>query len=250
LGLIVALMPLALAAPAQAGLLERLLKPERPDPGPTYENPVLTGDYPDPSVIRNYDGWFAAVTSDGWMPPYSILYSPDLVNWRVTGSVLRRRPAWARDHFWAPEMVRWGNRFLVYYAARHKKGRFCIAVAWSYRPTGPYRDEGPIACPELGAIDPLPVVDESGRPNLVWKEDGNYRGLPTPIMAAPLTRDGFALAAPGRELFRNDSAWEGGIVEAPTITRHDGRFYMLYSAGSCCGPGCNYATGVARSERL
>jgi xylan 1,4-beta-xylosidase len=254
LGLIGLLSLLAAAAPARAGLLEQLLKPDDNKPpqqsAPTYQNPVLTGDYPDPSVIRAPDGWWAAVTSDGWMPPYSILYSSDLINWRVIGSVLRRRPAWARDHFWAPEIVHRGDRFLVYYAARSKRGLFCIGVAWSRRASGPYRDEGPLVCPELGAIDPLPVLDEAGRPNLVWKEDGNATGRPTPIVAAPLTPDGLALAGPWRELFRNDAPWESQIVEAPSLTRHAGRFYMLYSGGRCCGPSCDYATGVARSEKL
>src|SRR4051812_11006481 len=250
LGLICVLVLLAGAAPARAGLLEHLLKPERPSHDPTYQNPVLTGDYPDPSVIQAPGGgWLAAVTSDGWLPPYSILYSPDLVGWRAVGSVLRRPPPWAREHFWAPELVHRGSRYLVYYSALHKRGRFCIGVAWSRWAVGPYHDEGPVVCPPLGAIDPLPVLDEAGRPNLVWKENGNARKQPTPIMAAPLTWNGFKLAAPWRELFRNDTAWEGRIVEAPTITRHAGRFYMLYSAGSCCGPSCNYATGVARSEK-
>ena len=251
-GLVCLLLLLAGAAPAQAGLLERLLKPERPsaDPDPRYENPVLTGDYPDPSVIRGSEGWWAVVTSDGWLPPYTILQSPDLVNWRVVGSVLKRRPAWIRDHFWAPEIVRRGNRYLVYYAARSRRGRFCVGVAWSRRAYGFYKDEGPLVCPPHGAIDPLPVLDEAGRPNLIWKENGNATGLPTPIIGAPLSADGFEVAGAWRELLRNDAPWEGRLVEAPTMTRHDGRFYMLYSAGSCCGPACNYVTGVARSETL
>jgi GH43 family beta-xylosidase len=251
LGLVCALILLAGATPARAGLLEHLLKPERPAGDPTYRNPVLTGDYPDPSVIRAPGGgWLAAVTSDGWLPPFSILYSPDLVSWRAVGSVLRRPPGWAREHFWAPEIFRWGTGYLVYYAALHKHGRFCVGVARSRRATGPYRDEGPVVCPPLGAIDPLPVVDEAGRLNLVWKENGNATGRPTAIMAAPLSRDGLTLTAPWRELFRDDRPWEGHIIEAPTVTRHAGRLYMLYSAGSCCGSGCSYTTGVARSERL
>src|SRR3954452_1436065 len=73
LGLVCALMLLAGAAPARAGLLEHLLKPERPSHDPTYQNPVLTGDYPDPSVIQAPGGgWLAAVTSGGRLPACSI----------------------------------------------------------------------------------------------------------------------------------------------------------------------------------
>jgi xylan 1,4-beta-xylosidase len=250
-----ALVVLVGAAPAQAQLLEKLLKPSPPprhhvNSEREYENPVLRGDYPDPSALRNSEGWWAVVTSGGWRPPFSIIQSPDLVNWQVAGRVLRRRPRWAKTDFWAPEVVSWGNRYRVYYAARNRRGRFCIGVASSSRVVGFFHDHGPVVCPRLGAIDPLAVRDEAGRPNLLWKEDGNNRGLPTPIVGAPLSADGLRLAGPRRELLRNDSPWEGGVVEAPTMTRHDGRFYLLYSARSCCTATCDYVTGAARSETL
>ena len=59
-----------------------------------------------------------------------------------------------------------------------------------------------------------------------------------------------SLAAPPRELFRADADWEGGLVEAPALLRRNGTFYLVYSAGRCCGRHCNYATGVARSASL
>jgi hypothetical protein len=59
-----------------------------------------------------------------------------------------------------------------------------------------------------------------------------------------------SLAAPPQELFRADAPWEGRIVEAPALLRHNGTFYLVYSAGRCCGRRCNYATGVARSASL
>jgi xylan 1,4-beta-xylosidase len=53
-----------------------------------------------------------------------------------------------------------------------------------------------------------------------------------------------------RELFRADAPWERGLVEGPALLRHDGMFYLVYSAGHCCGRHCNYVTGVARSRSL
>src|ERR671931_237670 len=69
-----------------------------------YSNPVVPGDYPDPSIIRDGKDYWAVVTSGGWRPPFSVLHSNDLVNWQVAGSVLRHRPPWARSSFWAPEI--------------------------------------------------------------------------------------------------------------------------------------------------
>jgi xylan 1,4-beta-xylosidase len=217
---------------------------------PRYANPVLPGEYPDPSVVRAGFGYRAVTTTKAWLPPFAMLYSRDLVNWSVTGSVLTERPRWARPPLWAPELTRHGRRWLVYYSARDRRGRFCIAVAISGRAGGPFRDHGPLTCPRLGAIDPLPVRDERGRPYLIWKLDGNRFRRPTPIVAAPLRGDGLRLAGRSRELFRNDLRWEGRVVEAPALARHGGIFYLLYSARSCCGRRCNYATGAARARSL
>ncbi len=213
-------------------------------------NPVVPGDHPDPSLLRTAGGWYATSTSGGWLPAFPLLHSPDLRHWRQVGSVLPDRPRWAATDFWAPELVRRGGRVLVYYAAKARSGRRCVAVASAESVRGPYRDHGPILCSRIGEIDPLPVRDEQGADWLVWKRDGNSQGRPTPILAAPLAPGGLSLAAPPRELFRADAPWEGGLVEAPALLRRNGTFYLVYSAGRCCGRRCNYATGVARSASL
>jgi len=213
-------------------------------------NPVVHGDHPDPSLLRAGGGWYATSTSDDWLPAFPILYSTDLAHWRRVGAVLPRRPYWAAGDFWAPELVRRSGRVLAYYAARARDGRRCVAVASAAGVRGPYRDHGPLLCSRVGEIDPLPVTDEQGAHWLVWKRDGNSRHRPTPILAAPLAPGGLSLASPPRELFRADAPWERGNVEAPALLRHNGAFYLLYSAGHCCGRNCTYATGVARSPSL
>jgi xylan 1,4-beta-xylosidase len=211
---------------------------------------VIAGDHPDPSILRAGSGWYAASTSGSWLPAFPVLRSADTRSWRQVGAVLERRPPWAAGDFWAPELVRRDGRALVYYAALGRSGRRCVAVASSETLRGPYRDHGPLLCSGIGEIDPLPVTDEHGADWLVWKQDGNSRRRPTPILAAPLAPGGLALAGVPRELFRADAEWERGLVEAPALARRDGMFYLLYSAGRCCGLRCNYATGVARSRSL
>jgi len=179
-----------------------------------------------------------------------VLRSGDTQRWRQVGAVLERRPSWAADDFWAPEFARRSGRSLVYYAALGRDGMRCVAVASSARLRGPYRDVGPLFCSRIGEIDPLPVTDEHGDDWLIWKQDGNSRGRATPILAAPLAPGGLALAGVPRELFRADAPWERGLVEGPALLRRGGMFYLIYSAGHCCGPRCNYATGVARSRSL
>src|SRR5215203_1256318 len=189
-------------------------------------------------------GWYATSTSGARLPAFPTLQSKDLSRWRQIGSVLSRRSAWADGDFWAPELVRRDGRVFVYYAAKARSGRRCLAVATSARVRGPYRDHGPILCSDIGEIDPLPVTDEQSAPWLIWKRDGNSRGRPTPILAAPLAPGEMSLAGPPRELFRDSAGWERHNVEAPALLRHDGLLYLLYSAGHCCGRNCVYATGV------
>jgi xylan 1,4-beta-xylosidase len=213
-------------------------------------NPVVPGDHPDPSIVRTAGGWYATSTSDDWLPAFPVLHSRDLVHWTQVGSVLPRRPRWARNDFWAPELVRRDGRVLAYYAALARDGRRCVAGASARRLAGPYRDHGPVICSRTGEIDPLPVTDEQGAQWLIWKRDGNSRGRHTPILAAPLAPGGMSLAAPPQELFRDSAEWERHNVEAPALVRHGGFVYLLYSAGHCCGRNCAYATGVARAPTL
>jgi xylan 1,4-beta-xylosidase len=242
-------------APAAAqGLLPPLPLPlggPPPEAGvPQYANPVVQGDYPDPAVIRDGPDYWGVVTSGGWRPPFTMLHSRDLVNWQVAGAVMRKPPSWASSAFWAPEIVKVGGRYLVYYAARKRRGGHCVAVATGQSPLGFFRDRGPLTCPRLGAIDPLPTWDQSGRPYLLWKIDGAPTHQPTPILAAPLSASGQRIAGSPRELIRNDARWEGGGVEGPSLARHAGKLYLFYSGGACCGPPCNYQVGVARSSSL
>src|SRR3954470_1056586 len=88
----------------------------------SYRNPVVAGDYPDPSVIRVGDEFWAATTTGGWAPHFALLRSRDLVNWEKVGYVFQSKPAWAKEDFWAPELINDGGRFLVYYTARRYEG--------------------------------------------------------------------------------------------------------------------------------
>ncbi|HZI30959.1 MAG TPA: family 43 glycosylhydrolase [Candidatus Binatia bacterium] len=215
-----------------------------------YQNPVIPGDHPDPSIIRVGNDFWATCTSSEWGPQFPLLHSTDLVNWELTGPVFPHRPDWAVGNFWAPEISEYKGRFAVYYVARERGGPLAVAVATADKPGGPYVDHGPMVAQPDGSIDPAPATDENGVRYLIWKEDGNSRGQPTIIWAQRLNDDGTRLIDEPHELIRNDSDWEGAVVEGPFILRHNDWFYLFYSGNGCCGPGCNYALGVARSRKL
>lgn len=216
-----------------------------------YQNPVIPGDYPDPSIIRVGDDYYATATTSEWAPLFPILHSRDLVNWTNTGNVFQKRPDWAVGNFWAPEIARIGNKYFIYYVGRKRNGPLSIAVATADQPTGPYTDHGPMIGQDAGSIDPVPVEDENGRLHLIWKEDGNSRNQPTPLWIQPLSADGTRLTGEMREILRNDpQSWEGRVIEGPFVIRRNGYFYLFYAGNACCGRGCHYGVGVARAKNL
>lgn len=221
----------------------------------TYVNPVIPGDFPDPSIIRVGKDYYATATTGGWAPEFPILHSEDLVNWKIVGAVFNEKPSWAKGDFWAPEIIADKGRYFVYYTARRdegkdKKGTLCVAVAVADKPDGIYRDKGALVCQEMGSLDAFFVRDENDKPYLVWKEDGNDRGQPTWLYAQALDESGTKLLGKPKKLFRNTDAWEKHVIEGAYIMRRDGYFYMFYSGNACCGRSCDYALGVARSKTL
>lgn len=211
---------------------------------------VVRGDFADPSVIKVGDTYYAAATSSNWAPAFPIMKSKDLQNWQQTGSIFPDLTPWADYYYWAPELNYDNGKVYVYYTAHKKGGNLCVGVASADSPEGPYKDHGPLVCQEVGSIDGFPMRDENNKLHLIWKEDGNSVDKPTPIWIQEMNEERTALIGEKRELFRNDTPWEANLVEGVSIIKNNGYFYSIYAAAGCCGPGCTYATGIARSKKL
>lgn len=211
---------------------------------------VLRGDYPDPSVVKIGDTYWATATTSNWAPAYPILKSKDLVNWQTVSHVFPTLPSWADYYFWAPEISYENGKVYVYYAAHKRDGNLCLGVASADKPEGPYTDHGPLMCQEVGSIDAFPMRNTDGKLYMIWKEDANSVGKPTPIWIMEMDEERKTLKGEKRELFRNTIPWEGNLVEGVSMVRHGDYIYAFYAGAGCCGTGCTYATGVARSKSL
>ncbi|MBG8553661.1 family 43 glycosylhydrolase [Hymenobacter sp. BT594] len=211
----------------------------------------MPGDFPDPSVTKIGDTYWATATSSNWGPAFPLLKSKNLTDWELVGHVFPNQlPAWADYYFWAPEISQEGSKTYIYYTAHQRGGTLAVGVASADNPAGPYRDHGPLVSQPAGSIDGFPMRDENNQLYLIWKEDGNSRNEPTPIWAQRLNEERTALVGEKVELFRNSAPWEGNLVEGVSMVLHDGYYYAFYAANGCCGPGCTYATGVARARKL
>ncbi|MEX0720374.1 MAG: family 43 glycosylhydrolase [Balneolaceae bacterium] len=218
------------------------------------QNPILPGDRPDPTVIQIGDTYWASATSNEWSPLFPIFKSADLQNWELVSYVFPDgAPDWARNNFWAPELAydEEQEKVFAYYTARDKRtDRLSVAVASADTPEGPYSDHGPLIAQELGSIDAYEVRDLDETLYMLWKEDGNSRGEPTPMWAQQINEERTELLGEKIELFRNEEEWEAHLVEGVSVFREGDYFYAVYSAGSCCDVACDYRTGVARAQNL
>ncbi|MCW0484490.1 family 43 glycosylhydrolase [Gaoshiqia sediminis] len=219
-----------------------------------YQNPVLPGDNPNPSVVLIGDTYYASATSNEWSPLFPIYKSDDLNNWKLVSYVFPGgAPDWAQQNFFAPELSydEKQGKLYVYYTGRDKSNhKITIAVASADSPEGPFTDHGPLMISDnIETIDAFEIRDDNGDLYLIWKEV-YFPGKPSVIYAQPITEDRRRVYGQKQELIRNDQEWEEAIVEGPCIFKRDDFFYLFYSAGNCCDIACNYKIGVARSKNL
>ncbi len=215
--------------------------------GGLYANPVIPGDCPDPGVLHDGDRYVLTCTSGDAADAFPIYTSPDLASWTPAGHVFPsgHRPAWAVSDFWAPEIHVVGGQYVVYFSARGSDGMLAVGAASSPAATGPFT---PLAAPlvhdaAMGHIDASEIT-AGGTPYLLWKDDGNAIGQPTPIHAQPLAADGLSLVGSPSTLITNDQPWEGAVTEAPFMVQRGGTFFLFYSGNSYATPA--YAVGVAQ----
>jgi GH43 family beta-xylosidase len=217
--------------------------------GSLYANPVLDVDCPDPGVLRDGAQYVMACTSGNAPDAFPLRASADLVHWQSKGHVFpaAAKPAWAKSDFWAPEIHRVGNGFVAYFTARHQDGRLSIGAATSGSPLGPFSDIGHPLLHDagMGLIDATHFEAPNGKHYVIWKEDGNAVGKPTPIHGQELTGDGLGLVGARATLITNDQAWEGTLVEGPWMIHRAGQYYLFYSGNFYASAA--YAIGVARS---
>jgi xylan 1,4-beta-xylosidase len=209
---------------------------------------VLPGDFPDPSVTKIGDSYWATATTSNWAPAFPLLESKDLIHWQIKGHVFPKLPAWADYYFWAPEIAYEKNKVYVYYAAHKRDGNLCVAVASADKPEGPYKDHGTLMCEKVGSIDAFPIRDNNGKLYLVWKEDGNSVRESTPIWAIELNEERTKVIGEKKLLFRNTEPWESNLVEGVSMIRHGDYIYAFYAGAGCCGRECSYAMGIARAN--
>jgi beta-xylosidase len=228
----------------------------------TFTNPVYPHNFPDPYILQVGKTYFAYGTGT-CTRNLQVMHSLDLVHWSPAREALRSVPKWSDANcssffqnrmVWASEVLhRSDGKYLIYFAA-HLAGTShqCVSYAVSSSPLGPFTDSSkkPFVCQQTlgGTIDPDVFRDGNGKLYLLWKNDGNCCGLKTYIFIQGLDATGTKLVGRQAKLIHNDAAWEVPLIEAPSMWKHGGRYYLFYSASSFDTP--SYAVGYATCQSV
>jgi len=197
----------------------------------TYINPILAGDYADPTIVRVGEDYYMTHSCFEFAPGFLIWHSTDLVNWTPIAKAL----AEYAGNIWAPDLTYYKGQFYIYAPIDEE-----IMVLTAPKPTGPW--SSPKKVGQRG-IDPGHVADEDGNRYLFY--GSGY--------VAELAADGLSITGEPHKVYdgwRFPDEWvvEGRFLESPKLTYLGGYFYLTVAQGGSSGPATSHMVVSARSK--
>jgi arabinan endo-1,5-alpha-L-arabinosidase len=210
----------------------------------------------DPStVVVDHGKFYVYATGNGL--PFST--SDDGWTWRRAGMLMQAVPggrpgadviARGGNNTWAPDVIRVGDKFFVYYAApgTQPKAAIGLLVGSTLDPNSPdykWEDGGPVVwsdgVEDSNAIDPGVLLDPTN--GSLWLTYGSYFGYIRLVELDPKT---------GKRLHPDRAPINIAInSEASIMIVHDGWYYLLVTHGSCCaGANSSYNIRMGRSRKV
>jgi len=187
-------------------------------------------------------------------------HSRDLMTWKRGPQVFTSAPAWTHEavpahfgnSFWAPDVMRVGDRYLLYYAIStfgKKVSAIGLATTPTLNPNDPkfgWQDEGEVirstSTNNFNTIDPAIFHDTNGT---LWLSFGSFWSGIKLIQLDPKTGKRIAPDSPIYPLAHWDS------IEASYLYQHDGYYYLFLNWGACCrGTNSTYEIRVGRSKEV
>ncbi len=223
-----------------------------PLPAGHFQNPILAGFYPDPSICRVGDDYYLINSTFAYFPGIPIFHSRDLVNWTQLGHVITRPDQLNYEKLgvsraiFAPAISHHNGTFYVVCTMVDAGGNFVMTAK---DPAGPWSD--PVWF-DFEGIDPSLFFDEDGRAWMV--NNGAPEG--TPLYSGHRAIwiqefDPVALRMVGpRTLIINggvDLSKKPVWIEGPHIYRKDGAYFLSCAEG---GTSLEHSQVVFRAENL
>jgi len=206
--------------------------------------------------------------------------SKDRKTWVVQPTpFIEKLPAWTydsvpgfRSHVWAPDIVRWHDRWwLSYSCSTFGRNTSAIGLMSAERLDGQWRDEGCLVASKAhrdpwNAIDSNIAIGDDDQPWLVWgsfwdgiqlakignadndKSNCNYQlsVIPKTIARRVALKDTLKAAPNPTSKYAGRNA-----IEAPFIFKKNGYYYLFVSWDYCCrGAKSNYRVVMGRSRHI
>lgn len=205
-----------------------------------YHNPIRTGCFPDPSIVRVGEDYYMVNSSFIFFPCIPISHSKDLVHWDIIGHAITN-PEWADldeleggRGYWAPDIS-------------YDNGTFYITATYRLNDTGTvYRKQIIVTSdkPEGPYSEPI-IIDEDGIDPSLFHEDGrHYMLLNRGARIMELSSDCKEKLAEPVLLYYGDHK---RAPEGPHLLKKDGYYYLFLAEG---GTGQGHRITVARSREL
>lgn len=207
-------------------------QPEQTKEEATYSNPILGGDYPDPSILRVGSDYYMTHSSFNYYPGLIIWHSTDLIHWERISHALTQNVG----SVWAPDLVFVNDKYFIYFPAGGTNW-----VVYADSPNGPWSE--PVDLKLNGFIDPGHVVDDKGNRYLYLSKG----------YVVKLTSDGLSTT---EEPIFNYEGWqfpkewstECFCLESPKSTVKDGYYHLITAEGGTAGPATAHMVVSARAK--
>jgi beta-xylosidase len=199
----------------------------------TFTNPIIGGDYADPSVVRVGDEFYMTHSSFRYYPGLLIWKSRDLVHWTPVTRALKKY----YGDIWAPDIVHHQGKFFIY-SHSTTLGNFVISAPSI---EGPWSD--PVKL-DVKEIDPGHVVGPDGKRYLHYSH-GTVVGL---------SDDGLSVTGKPQTVYQGwpfPKEWrtEGYLcLESPKLFFKDGYYHLISAQGGTAGASSSHMVVEARSR--
>lgn len=201
-----------------------------------YENPVISGFHPDPSVCRVGDDFYLVNSTFQFFPGVPVFHSQDLIHWELIGHCLTRRSqialgeAEAGGGIYAPTIRYHDGTFYMIVTNVTSGGNLIVTAT---NPAGPWSD-------------PVWVNQDGIDPTLFWDEEtcyyvGTSQGSIVLFEIDPTT---------GEHLTETKPIWKGTggrWPEGPHLYKKDGWYYLLIAEG---GTELAHCVTIGRSRNI
>lgn len=205
-----------------------------------YHNPVRTGMFPDPSIVRVGEDFYMVNSSFIFFPCIPISHSKDLIHWEVIGHAITN-PEWAHldeleggRGYWAPDIS-------------YDNGTYYITATYRLNDTGTvYRRQIVVSSdkPEGPYSEPAYIEEDGIDPSIFHENGKHYMLLNRGARIFELSSDCKKQISEASLLYYGDYK---RAPEGPHLLKKDGYYYLFLAEG---GTGPGHRITVARSREL